>query len=294
MSWYGLIEAGGTKFLCAVANTEGEFVDKVRLDTRGPTDTIQRVLDFFRPHLDAAPAAGLGVASFGPLDLDLQSATFGYITATPKPGWAQTDLLGRLQQHFSCPVVIDTDVNAAALAELRWGAGQGCDSLVYITVGTGVGGGLAVLGKSQHGLIHPEMGHMRVPRLEWDSFPGICPFHGDCVEGLCSGPAIKARCGQEAHELAADHPEWQRLGKYLGSFAANLILTISPQKLVFGGGVLKAEHLLPLIREHAMKTLNGYLQHPAIQAGAEDLITAPGLGADAGLRGALALALGAR
>jgi len=293
LSWYGAIEAGGTKFLCGIADAHGQWLDRTRFDTTTPRETLARVRDFFAPHLSHAQPLALGLASFGPLDLDVGSPQFGHITTTPKPHWRNTDLLTPLRTWCAAPMGFDTDVNAAALAESRWGAGRDCDPVIYVTVGTGVGGGVIVHGRPLHGLMHPEMGHMRVPRLAGDDFPGHCPFHGDCIEGLCSGPALAARCGQDAAALPEDHPEWDRLARYLAHFAANLILSLAPRKLIFGGGVLSHEPLLPLIRRHVRQILNDYLSHPLMHDDCKDLLVAPALGEDAGLSGALALAMDA-
>jgi fructokinase len=203
---YGGIEAGGTKFVCAVGSGPHDVRAEARFPTTNPAETIGRAIDFFRRQAGPGLAA-IGIASFGPVDPSPGSPTFGYITTTPKPGWANTDLAGPVGRALGVPVGFDTDVNGAALGEYRWGAAQGCDTFVYLTVGTGIGGGGMAGGKLMHGLLHPEMGHMRLPHdLAADPFPGICPFHSDCLEGLASGPAIEARWSQRAETLPPDHP----------------------------------------------------------------------------------------
>ena len=248
-------------------------------------------MDFFHAAFarHGAPDA-IGVASFGPVDLDPASPTWGYVTTTPKPGWAHTDLVGPLRAAFGAPVGFDTDVNGAALAEARWGAGRHLASLVYVTVGTGIGGGAVVNGRPVHGLVHPEMGHLPLPRHPDDGFVGRCPFHRDCAEGLASGPAIHERWGRPGEELPADHPAWELEGWYLGALAAALTLTLSPHRLVFGGSVCKAPGLLEHARSALVDRLAGYVCSPALEHGASQYLVAPELGDDAGILGAVELA----
>ena len=204
----GGIEAGGTKFVCAVGSGPDEVRDEIRFPTTSPDETIDRAIAFFRDRQQRCGAlAAVGIASFGPVDPNPTSPRFGTITTTPKPGWRDTDFAGRVRRAMGIPVGFDTDVNAAALGEARWGAAQGLDSFISLTVGTGIGGGGLVGGVLMHGLIHPEMGHIRIPHdRAADPYPGCCPFHGDCLEGLASGPALEARWGQPADALPADHP----------------------------------------------------------------------------------------
>lgn len=291
MKYFGAIETGGTKTLCAIGNVHGEWLAQDTFPTTSPEDTLDHCIRFFAKHRSQWPISSAGLASFGPLDLDPASEYYGHITTTPKAGWRDYNVLGQLRQDLRLPIRMDTDVNAAALAEQRWGAGRGCDPVVYITVGTGVGGGLMANGHAVHGLVHPEMGHMRTPRLEDDFFPGICPFHGDCIEGLCSGPAIAARAGQPAENLTPDDPVWQFTAHYLALFASNLILTLSPQRLIFGGGVMQHSQLLDLIRRDVQRQLNNYLRHQHLQLDPGQLIVTPELAGQSGLCGALALAM---
>jgi fructokinase len=290
---YGGIEAGGTKFICAVGSGPGQLAAEARFPTTTPADTLAASIDFFRAQqARLGPLAAIGVGSFGPLDPRPGSPTFGHITSTPKPGWKDADIVGPLAGAFQLPVGFDTDVNAAALAEGRWGAGQGLGNLVYLTVGTGIGGGaLAEGGRPIHGLIHPEMGHMLLPHdLKADPYPGHCPYHGDCFEGLANGPAIARRWGQPAETLPLDHPAWPLEAHYIALGLANLIYTLSPQRIVLGGGVMAQAQLFPLIRAEVQRLLNGYLQSPWITERAGEYIVPPGLGARAGVLGAIALA----
>ena len=279
----GGLETGGTKVVCAIGTGAGDVRAEARFPTTTPAQTLQQAAEFFTEQAARTPLAALGVASFGPLDLDPRSPTFGFITTTPKPGWSGVDLLRPLRQALGIPVAIDTDVNGAALAEHRWGAGRGVDSLVYVTVGSGIGGGALVHGRPIHGLVHPEMGHLRVPHdRTLDPFPGACPHHGDCLEGLASGPALAARWGHPPAALPDDHPAWALEAHYLALGLANVVVVLSPHRIVLGGGVMSRSHLYPLIRSNMVATLAGYTEIPAL--------VAPALGDRAGVLGALALA----
>lgn len=289
---YGAIEAGGTKFVCAAAHDVDTLVAETRIETTDPGATLQAVERFFaRVEAEHGPFRAFGIATFGPVGLRPGTPTFGRILATPKAGWADTALLAPIAARFRCPVGIDTDVNAAALAEAHHGAGRGCGTVVYVTVGTGIGGGAVVDGQTLRGSLHPEMGHIRVLRDERDrAFEGVCPFHGDCLEGLASGTAIRARYGAPLDRLARPQEAQALIGYYLGQLAANVILTLSAERIVFGGGVMRSEGLLRFIREGAVRTLNGY---PSVGADAEALeriVVAPGLGERSGLAGAIRLA----
>ncbi len=289
MTLYGGIEAGGTKFVCVVGTGPDDIRARTRFPTTTPEETLSQAVDFFRPF--AAELAGIGVGSFGPVDLNPRSSTYGYITTTPKPGWQNTNVKGYLEEALHVPVAFETDVNAAAWGEHRWGAAQDVDTFVYITVGTGIGGGAMVNGQLVHGLLHPEMGHMRIPHdREADPFDGICPFHGDCLEGLASGPAVAARWGQRGETLPPDHPAWDLEARYLGLAVANLVCTLSPQRIILGGGVMHQRHLFPRIRQVVQDALAGYVNSPALKEAIEDYIVPPGLGDHAGVLGALALA----
>ncbi len=289
MSLYGGIEAGGTTFVGAVGAGPDDIRDVARFPTTTPEETLGRAIQFLEPH--RAALTGIGVASFGPVDLDPASPSYGFITSTPKPGWGDTDVMGTFRRAFERPVGFDTDVNGAALGEHRWGAAQGLDTFVYLTVGTGIGGGGMVGGRLMHGLIHPEMGHVRVPH-DWDEdpFPGVCPFHGDCLEGLASGPALEARWGRPADTLPPDHAAWPLQARYLALALMNVVCMLSPQRVILGGGVMHQRQLFPLIRRELQALLSGYVQAPAILERIEDYVVPPGLGDRAGVLGALALA----
>ena len=290
MPLWGGIEAGGTKFVCAVGTGPHDLRAEVRFPTTTPTETLGRAIRFFQQHQKEESLAAVGIASFGPLDPHPDSPTFGYITTTPKPGWAHTDVAGTIRRALGVPVGFDTDVNGAALGEHRWGAAQGLDTFIYLTIGTGIGGGGMVNGKLLHGLIHPEMGHIRIPHdRNLDPYAGCCPYHGDCLEGLAAGPALEERWGQRAETLPADHPAWQLEAEYLALGLVNFICTLSPQRIIMGGGVMQQPHLLPLVRRRVQELLNGYLQVPMILERIDDYIVPPELGNRAGVLGAIAL-----
>ncbi len=289
---HGAIEAGGTKFVCGVGSGPDDLRAEVRFPTTTPEETIGRSIAFLteqrRLH---GPLGAVGIASFGPVDLDRASATWGHVTTTPKPGWAGADLAGPVAAALGVPVAFDTDVNGAALGEGRWGAARGLDTFVYVTVGTGIGGGGVVAGEPMHGLVHPEMGHMWVPRdSAADPFEGCCPFHGDCLEGLASGPAIEARWGRPAAELPPEHPAWELEAEYLALACANLAVMLSPRRIILGGGVMHRRRLFPEIRRRLQGRLAGYLRSPAITGEIDSYVVPPALGDRAGILGALALA----
>lgn len=288
MTLYGGIEAGGTKFVCAVGTGPSDLREE-RFPTTTPEETIGRALAFF--HRQPQPVAAVGIAAFGPVDPDPASATFGYITTTPKPGWAHTDFAGAIRRALDVPVGFDTDVNGAALGEHRWGAAQGLSTFIYLTVGTGIGGGGMANGRLLHGLVHPEMGHIRIPHdRQRDPFPGSCPYHGDCLEGLAAGPAVAERWGRPGPSLPADHPAWPLEAHYLALGLANYILTLSPQRIIMGGGMMEQPALFPLLRREVQEILNGYLPAPQITERIDEYIVPPGLGNRAGVLGAIALA----
>ena len=292
---YGAIEAGGTKFVCAIAQADGTLLEELRQPTQDPATTLTAMLDFLRQGaLAHGPLNGIGVACFGPVVLDRQSPHYGCIGRTPKAGWSHADVVGTISAAFDCPVGFDTDVNAAALAEHRWGAAQDVDNLVYVTVGTGIGGGLIANGAPVHGLVHPEMGHVFIRRHARDaSFAGVCPFHGDCLEGMASGPAIVKRSGMELSDLPMDHPQWDIEADYLGQLCATLVLTVSPQRIILGGGVMNSAGLFPMIRQRTLHWLADYIDHAELLRHTDRYLTSPGLGARAGVLGALALAMSA-
>jgi fructokinase len=287
MSVFGGIECGGTKFVCATGSENGKLLARAEFPTTTPGETIARALEFFR----VQPPQAIGIGSFGPVDLDPASPKFGYITSTPKNGWRDTDLAGAVRRATGLPVAFDTDVNAAALGESRWGAAQGLHTFLYLTIGTGLGGGGMANGRLLHGLVHPEMGHIRVPHdLRADPFPGDCPFHGDCLEGLVAGPALESRWGQRGETLPPEHPAWDLEARYIALGLATWICTLSPQRIILGGGVMRQQHLFPRIRTEVLALLNGYIQAPEILERIAEYIVPPALGGDAGVLGAIALA----
>lgn len=290
----GGIEGGGTKFVCAVSDESGTILARQVVPTTTPATTIAGSITFFKNQeaLRRERLAALGVGTFGPVDLAPGSEHYGYITRTPKPGWAFTDLLGPLGQAFpNLPLGFDTDVNAAALGEQRWGAAQGLHTFIYLTIGTGIGGGALVEGRLLHGAMHPEMGHIRLPH-DWtaDPYPGFCPYHGDCFEGLAAGPALELRWGQRAERLPLDHPAWALEARYIALALTSYILTLVPQRIILGGGVMQQPQLFPLVRQETQTLLNRYLHIPAILDHMEEYLVPPALANRAGVLGALALA----
>lgn len=287
------VELGGTKCIAVTARGR-EIISRAQWPTGDDAAaTLRTLADWLTAAHRAAPFSALGIASFGPLCLDPASADYGRIINTPKPGWSGADVLGVLSGDLGVPVAIDTDVAGAALAEGRWGASVDCPVHVYLTIGTGIGGGIVVDGKPLHGTFHPEMGHVRVRRAAGDPFTGVCPIHGDCLEGLAAGPAVAMRAGRPAEDLTADDPVWGLLAGEIGDFMASLILTLAPHRIVIGGGVGQGQPaLLPLMHQATARLLGGYLPGHSLEA-LQSLIVHPGLGGDAGVCGALALALGA-
>jgi fructokinase len=290
---FGCIEAGGTKFVCAVGTGPRDLITEW-FPTETPEKTIDAAVRFLQDHAGTRLTAA-GIASFGPVDLQPESPTFGYITASPKLAWQNCDLAGSVRRALGVPVGFDTDVNAAALGEARWGAGRGLSDFVYLTIGTGIGGGAVVNGRLVHGLVHPEMGHIRVPHdRERDPYPGGCPFHGDCLEGLASGPAMEQRWGTAADQLPPDHPAWALEAHYLALGLATWVCTLSPQRIVMGGGVMQQPHLFPMIRRELAQLLNGYIRARSVLEEMDAYVVPPGLGSRAGVLGAMVLAEQAR
>jgi fructokinase len=288
VSVYGGIETGGSKWRCAVGTGPDDLRAAETIPTTTPKETIGRAVAFFERE---GPVDAIGIGSFGPLDGKLNSPTWGHITTTPKPGWAHTDVGQEIRRRLSVPVAFDTDVNAAALGEHRWGAAEGLDTFCYITIGTGIGGGGMARGNLLHGLVHPEFGHMRIPHdRKTDPFPGVCPYHGDCWEGLASGRAIEARWGRPAVELADDEGVWELEARYLALGLVCVICVLSPERIVLGGGVIGHPGLLPLVHHEVSGLINGYLEHAAVGDGIADYVTLPGLGSRSGVLGAIALA----
>jgi len=290
MQTLGGIEAGGTKFICAVSDAQDprNIVAQAQFPTTLPDETIGRCVEFFEKHREGLQA--IGIASFGPVDVHKNSPTYGYITTTPKAKWGYANLHGPLAVALGVPIGFDTDVNGAALGEQRWGAAQGLSDFVYYTIGTGIGGGAMVGGKLLHGLMHTEMGHMRLAhdRVQ-DSFPGSCPYHANCFDGLAAGPTIEQRWGARAEALPAEHPAWELEAHYIALAMQTTICMLSPQRIILGGGVMSQEHLFPMVRRKTLELLNGYVQMPQILEHIDEYIVPPGLGSRAGVLGAIAL-----
>ena len=281
---YGALEAGGTKMVLAVADDQLHILARESLPTKTPEATVPRMLAFFREH----PVDALGIGSFGPLDLNPLSAAYGCITKTPKLGWVDYPLLPVFQRELGIPCVLDTDVNAAALAEAETGAAKGLKNCVYVTIGTGVGAGIYCEGNLVHGLMHPEFGHILLSPHPDDPMPrGVCPYHAGCLEGLASGPSIEKRWGVPARELPADHPAWRLEAHYLAQMCVTALMTVSPEKIILGGGVMGQTQLFPLIRRETERLLGGYL--PPVRD-TEKLIVPPSCYPDSGLIGSLLLA----
>jgi fructokinase len=280
---FGGVEAGGTKFVLGIGSGPGAIEAQTTIPTTTPAETLDAVIRWFRSQ-EAIDA--LGIACFGPVERDRRAQDWGFITATTKAGWSHTDVAPALARALGVPVGFDTDVNGAALAEARWGATRGCRVSVYVTVGTGIGGGTVIDGAPFPATGHPEMGHLRLPRHPDDTaFKGVCPFHGDCLEGLASGPAIMARWGASLSTLSPDHPAHAIIAWYLGQFAVTIQALLAPERIVLGGGVLKARGLLDRICEAAASANRGYFAGDI-----RNVLVAPGLGEASGLLGAFDLA----
>jgi fructokinase len=285
---YGGMEGGGTKFVCAVGSGPDEIMEEIRLPTTTPAETLSRAIAFFQEF----PLSAIGLAPFGPLDLDPASPAYGSIPATPKPGWSGTNVLAAFQGSFNLPLAFELDVNAAAFGEYTWiPENRKLDSLVYFTIGTGIGAGIIQNGTVIHGLTHPEVGHIRLPHdRKKDPFHGNCPFHGDCFEGMASGPALARRWRKPAEALPADHPAWELEAMYIAFALVNVILTLSPRRIILGGGVMEHRQLFPSIRDRVRTLLNGYIASLVFAGSMEDYIVPPALGKRSGVLGALALA----
>lgn len=289
--FFGGIEAGGTKFICALAAHPPKIDHEITFATTDPVETLARVGAFFSPYVKEGRVKSVGIAAFGPVDVIQSSPTYGFITATPKLDWVNTNILGILRNELGVPLAFHADVSGAALGELTWGAARGIDPSLYITVGTGIGGSYLVNGEPLTGMTAPEMGHIRIPHNPLsDPFAGDCPYHQDCFEGLASGSALRARFGEGAELLADDHPFWQIEADYIANALVNYILVLSPRIIVIGGGVMQRGFLYGLIRNRVRELLNGYLTAEAILERIGDTIVPPALGRYSGVLGAIAMA----
>ncbi|AYV69091.1 fructokinase [Niallia circulans] len=286
MSLYGAIEAGGTKFVCAVGDAKGNIQERISIPTTTPEETMPEVIAFFKKFsVDA-----IGIGSFGPIDVDKNNATYGNITTTPKLAWKDYPLLKTIEDEFSVPTGFNTDVNVAALGEAKLGAAKGVDNCLYITIGTGIGAGAYINGELLQGLTHPEMGHILVRRHPKDSYKGRCPYHADCLEGLAAGPAIEERWGEKAFHLSDKEEVWEMEGYYIAQALMQYILILSPKKIILGGGVMNQEHVLTHVHRYLTELLNGYVSYPEVQDKMNEYIVRPGLGDNAGITGGLLLA----
>jgi fructokinase len=292
MKLYGGIETGGTKTVCMIAGGPDHIVAETSFSTTTPESTVNQAIKFFQDQIITNPLEGLGIGTFGPVDLDPDSPTFGNITTTPKPGWQNAELYSSFAKAFSFPISIDTDVNAAAQAEFTWGNAQGVDPFLYFTIGTGIGMGGRINNKLMHGLTHPEAGHIllkRDPNL--DPFAGSCTYHGDCFEGLASGLALQERWGQRSETLPVDHPSWELEANYIAQAMVDVILILSPRRIILGGGVMKQKQLFPMIRRKLLEMLNGYVQSASILNNVDEFLVPAKLGNRTGVLGAIALAV---
>lgn len=282
--YYGAIEAGGTKFVCAVSNDQFEIINRINIATTSPDETLNQVFSFF----DQYSLKSIGIGSFGPIDVNKNSTTYGHVTTTPKQGWNNFDFLGAIKKHYQIPVAWTTDVNAAAYGEFKKGNAKNSESCLYLTVGTGIGGGAVVNGKVLEGYGHPEMGHLFVRLHPDDTYEGFCPYHKNCLEGLAAGPAIEARYGKKGDQLEKEDHFWKMEAYYLAQGIVNYTLTLRSEKIILGGGVMKQKQLLPLIRNEFKKLMKDYVTTPEL----EQYIVEPGLKDNAGIVGCLLLAAG--
>lgn len=279
--YYGGIEAGGTKMVCAVADEQLEIIEQRSIPTTTPQETLTQLFAFF----DQYSLAGMGVGSFGPIGIDPSKENYGHILATPKKGWANADFFGSLKQRYAIPFAWTTDVNAAAYGELKLGAAIGKTSCIYLTVGTGIGAGVVMNGKILQGNAHPEMGHIWVKRHLEDDYEGTCPYHGDCLEGLAAGPSLEARTGAKGQTLMENHPVWDIQAYYIAQALMNYTLTLAPERIILGGGVMNQEHLLDKIRQQFVNQMAGYMETPEVG----DYIVRWGLPNQSGILGSLLL-----
>ncbi|MDP8217231.1 MAG: ROK family protein [Candidatus Theseobacter exili] len=288
---YGGIEAGGTKFVCAVGSCPDDLHNEIRFETTTPGETLGRAIDYFKKQNLKRSLASIGIGSFGPVNLNKRSEHYGYITSTPKTNWINTDFVGIMRKEFNIPIAFDTDVNAAAFGEHRWGSAQDIDNFIYLTIGTGIGGGAMVDGNLLHGMSHPEMGHIFIPQdIKSDPYSGTCFFHGNCFEGLASGPAINERWGIAAKNLPPDHKAWDLEAHYIALALVGYICSLSPQRIILGGGVMEQKQLFPLVRKKVRTMLNNYIIAPEITQNLKSYIVPTGLGTQSGILGAIALA----
>ncbi len=285
---YGALEAGGTKMVCAIGDENGKIIDRIKFPTETPETTMPQIFDYFR---DKGLSA-IGIACFGPIDLHKDSPTYGSITSTPKKGWSGYNIVRETQRELGLPVGFDTDVNGSMLGEATWGCAKGVSDAIYLTIGTGVGGGVISNGKLLHGMLHPEVGHIRLPKVEGDPGKSVCPFHDNCFEGLAAGPSLKARWGVSADQLADKAEVWEIEAEYIANALMSYALILSPQKIILGGGVMHQEQLFPLVRKKFFDLVNGYIVTDEMN-NLDEYIVPPSLNDDQGIMGAIKLAMDA-
>lgn len=293
---YGAIEAGGTKFICAIGTGPNDIRNRIKIPTRSAEETLDAVAKYFANIVaDHGRLDAIGVGCFGPVDIDRSSKTFGTILSTPKPGWSGVDIVREIMTRTDAPVVIDTDVNCALMGEAAYGAGRGLRDIVYVTVGTGIGGGIMSGGRILYGTSHPEIGHMLMPKQPDDaSFAGVCPYHKDaCIEGLASGPAIRRRWGAYSYDLPIDHEAWDLQARYVAALCHNIMFMLAPERIILGGGVMAQRHLFSIIRQRLHQYVQGYgaIAHSCVDL--EKVIVPPKLDGDAGILGAFQIAAAA-
>ena len=285
---YGALEAGGTKMVCALGDENGKILEQVSIPTTTPEETMPKIIEYFKDK----DIKSIGVACFGPIDLDKNSKTYGYITSTPKTAWMNYDIVGCIKNALNVPVGFDTDVNGSLLGEITWGCAKGLTDAIYLTIGTGVGGGVMSNGKLLHGMMHPEVGHMIISKSQNDKGNSLCPFHDSCLEGLAAGPSIEARWGKKAKDLADTKEVWELEAEYIGTALVNCCMILSPQKIILGGGVMHQMQLFPLIREYFKKAMNGYIKTELLE-NLDEYIVPASLNDDQGIMGAIKLAIDA-
>jgi fructokinase len=285
---YGGIEAGGTKMICVIGDENGKILDRMQIPTKTPGETMPIMIDYFK----GKDIKALGIACFGPIDLNRDSKTYGYITSTPKLAWKNYDIVGAFKKELGVPIGFDTDVNGSLLGEITWGCAKGLTDALYLTIGTGVGGGVMAGGKLLHGMLHPELGHIKMAVADGDTYKGKCPYHGTCFEGMAAGPAIEDRWGKKAVELADDDKVWDLESTYIAQALCTYILTLSPQIIILGGGVMHQEQLFPLIRKKVLEQLNGYVLTKEL-ADIDNYIVPASLNDDQGIMGSIKLAMDA-
>jgi fructokinase len=282
----GALEAGGTKMVVAIGNEHGEILERASIPTQTPESTMPQLIDYFK----SREVEALGIGCFGPIDLNRNSSTYGFITSTPKLAWKNYDIVGTFKEQLKIPIGFDTDVNASAIGEATWGVTKGLDTSIYITIGTGVGVGVIIDGKPLHGMLHPEAGHILLAKHPEDTFEGKCPYHSNCFEGLAAGPAIEARYGRKAYQLADDDRVWELESYYIAQALVNYILTISPKRIILGGGVMHQEQLLPLVRDKVKELLNGYVVTEELKD-IDSYIVLPSLNDNQGIMGCIQIAM---